>query len=92
MPGSWRRYARLLAQVWFLVGDLRRKTGFYALLWRRSSPFFLTCAKNHPRTIDTCTNISLHLRQKPFHLHHVAGKVNGYHRTSCTTWLVGGQG
>ena len=53
MPYSWRRYALFLAQVGFLVGDLRRKTGSYALQWCRSRPFFLTCAKNHQ-----------HLRQK----------------------------
>ena len=48
----WRRYALFLAQVGFLVGDLRRKTGSYALQWRRSHSFFLTCTKN-----------LLHLRQ-----------------------------
>ena len=57
MPGSWRRYTPFLAQVGFLVGDLRRKMGSYALHWRRSPPFFLTCA-----------NIPLHLRQKHRHL------------------------
>ena len=51
-PHSWRRYTTFLAQVGFLVGNLRRKTGSYALQWRRSPPFFLTCA-----------NIPLHLRQ-----------------------------
>ena len=51
MPHSWRRYALLLAQVRFWVGDLRRKTVSYVLQWRRSRPFFLTCA-----------NIPLHLR------------------------------
>ena len=45
MPPFWRRYALFLAQVGFLVGDLRRKMGSYALQWRRSLPFFLTCAK-----------------------------------------------
>ena len=50
---SWRRWTPFLAQVGFLVGDLRRKTGSYALQWRRSRPFFLTCA-----------SILLHLRQK----------------------------
>ena len=66
-----------------MVGDLRRKTGSYALHWRRSPPFFLTCANipQHSPTpapiypytctknIGTCANI-------PIHLHHVVGKVN----------------
>ena len=50
----WRRWAPFLvqvspslAQVRFLVGDLHRKTVSYALQWRRSPSFFLTCAKNH---------------------------------------------
>ena len=49
------------------MGDLRRKTGSYALQWHRSRPFFLTCA-----------NITLHLRQKakmPIHLCYVVGKT-----------------
>ena len=58
VEGQLRRYDLFLAQVGFLVGDLRRKMGSYALHWRRSSPFFLTCA-----------NIPLHLRQKYRHLH-----------------------
>lgn len=71
MPGSWRRYAPFLAQVGFLVGDLRRKMGSYALHWRRSPPFFLTCA-NIPlhlrQNIGTCTGFQRHLRQKHRHL------------------------
>ena len=54
-PNSWRRYALFLAQVGFLVGDLRRKMGSNALQWRRSPPIFLTCVKNHR-----------HLRQKAY--------------------------
>ena len=45
VEGQLRRYDLFLAQVGFLVGDLRRKMGSYALHWRRSPPFFLTCAK-----------------------------------------------
>ena len=45
----------------FLVGDLRRKMGSYALQWRKSRPFFLTCAQKsihlRQKTIDTCTNM-----------------------------------
>ena len=41
----WRRWTAFLAQVGFLGWDLRRKSWFCALCWRRSSPFFLTCAK-----------------------------------------------
>ena len=93
MPGSWRRYAPFLAQVGFLVGDLRRKMGSYALHWRRSPPFFLTCA-NIPlhlrQNIGTCTGFQRHLRQNigtcakiPIHLHHVVGKVN---RNYWTMW------
>ena len=42
VEGQLRRYDLFLAQVGFLVGDLRRKTGSYALRWRRSPPIFLT--------------------------------------------------
>ena len=55
VEGQLRRYDLFLAQVGFLVGDLRRKMGSYALRWRRSPPIFLTCAKNHR-----------HLRQKAY--------------------------
>lgn len=42
----WRRWATVLAQVGFLGGDLHRKSLFYALQWRRSTPFFPICARN----------------------------------------------
>ena len=42
-----------MAQVWKKGWDLRRKTGPYALQWRRSPQ------KNH-----TCANNTRHLRQK----------------------------
>ena len=48
-----RRWVRLLAQVGFRVGDLRRKTGFCALQWRRS-PY-----QNH-----TCAQKSMDLRRE----------------------------
>ena len=41
----WRRCRGMVAQVCFFPGDLRRKTGSYALQRRRSSPKSLTCAK-----------------------------------------------
>ena len=44
----WRRWWHFLAQVRFLGGDLRRKPGFWALWWRRSHPFFHTCATSTP--------------------------------------------
>ena len=56
----WRRWAAFLAQVGFLGWDLRRKSWFCALCWRRSSPFFLTCAKTPntpaPTFSTTCAN------------------------------------
>ena len=39
------RYRGLLAQVWYFPWDLLRKTGVRAFQWRRSSPFFHTCAQ-----------------------------------------------
>ena len=48
-----RRSHHFLAQVRFFPTDLRRKTAFHPLHWRRSPPFFHTCANNTP-----------HLRQK----------------------------
>ena len=41
----WRRSHLSLAQVCFYLRDLRRESLFYALQWRRSPPFFHTCAK-----------------------------------------------
>jgi hypothetical protein len=35
-----------MAQVWFSAGDLRREMASRALRWRRSPPFFHTCARN----------------------------------------------
>ena len=63
----WCRWVRLLAQVRFLGGGLRRKTVSYALQWRRSYPFFHTCASKGwdlrqypkrpaPATLETCTS------------------------------------
>ena len=49
---DWRRWDAFLAQVRFLVGDLRRKSGVCGLLWRRSHLFF-----------HTCTSIPHHLHQ-----------------------------
>jgi hypothetical protein len=43
----WRKCRVLLAQVWFWGGDLRRKTGICALQWRRSPPYFHTCANDY---------------------------------------------
>ena len=40
----WRRSHPFLAQVWFCPRDLRRKSGFHALQWCRSPPFFHTSA------------------------------------------------
>ena len=73
------------------MGDLRRKTGSYALQWRRSSPFFLTCAniplylRQHtpipaPTYPYTCAKIHRDLRQKakkPMHLRHVVKNGSG---------------
>ena len=44
----------LLEQVWFVLGDLLRKTGICALKWRRSPPFFHICANDYA-----------HLRRQP---------------------------
>ena len=44
----WRRSHHFLEQVRFLGGDLRREMGFCALHWRKSPPFFHTCASNTP--------------------------------------------
>lgn len=57
----WCRYRVLLAQVCFLGRDLRRKTGFHALQWRRSSLFFHTCPKNTPHLRQE------HLAPAPLH-------------------------
>ena len=42
----WRKWWIFLAQVCFLGGDLRRKSGSCALQWRMSYLFFHTCATN----------------------------------------------
>ena len=42
---GWRRSRGLLAQVSFYRWDLRRKCGFCAFQWRRTPPFFRTCAR-----------------------------------------------
>lgn len=51
-----RRSPPLLAQVRFFLRDLRRKTTFYAFQWRRSHPYFHTCASNaiHLRHLYPC--------------------------------------
>ena len=41
---GWRRSRGFLAQVSFYRWDLRRKCGFCAFQWRRTPPFFRTCA------------------------------------------------
>ena len=43
--GGWRRSSGFLAQVSFYRWDLRRKCGFCAFQWRRTPPFFRTCAR-----------------------------------------------
>ena len=71
---DWRRWDAFLAQVRFLVGDLRRKSGVCGLLWRRSHLFFHTCTSipHHlhqhtpspaPAYPITCTSIPHHLHQ-----------------------------
>ena len=37
-----------MAHVWFLHGDLLRKTGIHALQWRRFHPFFHICSDKCP--------------------------------------------
>ena len=73
----WRRWAAFLAQVGFWVGDLRRKSWFCALCWRRSPPFFLTCAKTPntpaPTFSTTCANGWYNLNW----FHHLTNQVEG---------------
>ena len=76
---DWRRWDAFLAQVRFLVGDLRRKSGVCGLLWRRSHLFFHTCTSipHHlhqhtpspaPARPLTCASIPCHLPQHTYHL------------------------
>ena len=70
----WRRWDPVLAQVRFLVGDLRHESCAHALPWRRSHLFFHTCTsvphhlRQHtplpaPAYPITCSNIPHHLLQ-----------------------------
>ena len=45
-PRLWRRWLFIMAQVCFWERDLRHKVAIYAFQWRKSHPFFRTCAKN----------------------------------------------
>lgn len=51
-----RRSPPLLAQVRFFLWDLRRKTAIHAFQWRRSHPYFHTCASytKHLRHLSPC--------------------------------------
>ena len=53
-PSIWRRWCLSLAQVRFLPQYLRRISAIYALPWRRSTPFFHTCATHTQHLRHQC--------------------------------------
>jgi hypothetical protein len=48
-----------LAQVWKMVGDLRRESGSYALQWSRYPIKNPTCAKNKVHLLQGARNVRL---------------------------------